>query len=182
MKIKVKYNSETGLVTGYYPDNIDYPNNDINTTDKTIDGLPYIEIEKESQNVSGVLMAIIDGVYQEYVESDDALLSNAKTAKIAEIQSSRKDYQYSNITFEGNEYTCTETAQNKFFHLFNFSTGDINWRLADDETWVTLTREQATNLANSIIARETEAYSKESELTTNINTALTLEEIESIIW
>jgi len=47
--IKVKYNSETTLVEGYFPDNINYPNNNIDTVNKKIDGEPYIEIEANQQ-------------------------------------------------------------------------------------------------------------------------------------
>jgi hypothetical protein len=68
--IKAKYNSKTTLIEGYFPDNINYPNNNIDTVNKTIDGEPYIEIEADQQ-VFDKQMCVVDGVYQEFVPTPE---------------------------------------------------------------------------------------------------------------
>ncbi len=105
--IKVKYNSGTTLVDGYFPDNINYPNNNIDTTNKTIDGQPYIEIEADEQ-VIGVTMCVVNNKYQEFVPTPEVQLQEAKDSKIAQMNANRdtniaKDY----ILSQGNELTTT---------------------------------------------------------------------------
>ena len=101
--IKVKYNSETNLVEGYFPDNINYPNNNIDTVNKTIDGQPYIEIEVDQQ-IMGIPMCVVDDVYKEFVPTPEVQLQEAKDSKIAQMKINRddninKDY----ISSQGNE-------------------------------------------------------------------------------
>ena len=112
--IKVKYNSETTLVNGYFPDNINYPNNDINTVNKTIDGEPYIEIEADQQVISKQMCVvdvvvdgvIVDHVYKEFIPTPEVQLQQAKDSKIAQMKINRdaninKDY----VSSQGNELT-----------------------------------------------------------------------------
>jgi hypothetical protein len=105
--IKVKYNSQTTLVEGYFPDNINYPNNDIDTVNKTIDGEPYIEIEA-NQQVFDKQMCVVNNEYQEFVPTPEVQLQEAKDAQIAQMKINRddniaKDY----VLSEGNEITTT---------------------------------------------------------------------------
>jgi hypothetical protein len=105
--IKAKYNSKTTLIEGYFPDNINYPNNNIDTVNKTIDGEPYIEIEADQQ-VFDKQMCVVDGVYQEFVPTPEVQLQEAKDSKIAQMKINRdaniaKDY----VLSEGNEITTT---------------------------------------------------------------------------
>jgi hypothetical protein len=121
--IKVKYNSETTLVEGNFPDNINYPNNDIDTVNKTIDGEPYIEIEADQQ-VFGVTMCVVDGVYQEFVPTPEVQLQEAKDSKIAQMKINRddninKDY----VSSQGNELIYNSSTglwdigQSFYFHF-----------------------------------------------------------------
>jgi len=90
MKIKAKYNSETGLVIGYYPDNLSYKNNTFDINEKTVDGSPYIDIsEKEWEGNIGEQMAVEDGIYQLYIKSSEELIDEAKNNKCAEILTQR---------------------------------------------------------------------------------------------
>ena len=105
--IKTKYNSKTTLVEGYFPDNINYPNNNIDTVNKTIDGEPYIEIEADQQ-VFDKQMCVANNVYQEFVPTPEVQLQEAKDSKIAQMKINRdaniaKDY----VLSEGNEITTT---------------------------------------------------------------------------
>jgi hypothetical protein len=121
--IKVKYNSETTLVEGYFPDNINYPNNDIDTVNKTIDGQPYIEIEADQQ-VIGITMCVVDDVYKEFIPAPEVQLQEAKDAKIAQMKINRdnninKDY----ISSQGNELTYNpstgiwDQGESFYFHF-----------------------------------------------------------------
>jgi len=135
-----------------------------------------------------------DGLIWENIEYSKPLWSNveaklnevdlqeAKDAKTTEIEQARKDYQYSNITFEGNDYLATFTAQTKFYNLLSLSTGDIDWRLADCVTWITLTQTQAIALKDVIIARESAAYQHESTKIIDINNAIDVEAVNAIDW
>lgn len=109
-------------------------------------------------------------------------IEEAKFSKVIQIENARKMEQYSNIIFEGNEYICSETAQTKYFLHLNNSTGDVNWRLADHITWITLTREKAIQLGEAIILREKEAYTKESTLLIQVDNAVSVDDINNINW
>ncbi len=89
MKIRVKYNKKTNLVTGYFPDFMNYKNNVIDKKNKTIDGEPYIEITQEEwKNGNNKKMIIENGIYKKYVKSNDELLQEAKNHAIG----NRKQY------------------------------------------------------------------------------------------
>lgn len=86
-KIKVKYNQQSTKVEGYFPDIVNYKNNIIDKDSKTIDGSPYIEItEEEHQSAIGKTMCVIDGVFQEYVQTDVEILKQTKNSKIAQCK------------------------------------------------------------------------------------------------
>lgn len=96
IRIKVKYNQKSTKVEGYFPNNIKYKNNIINEELKTIDGSPYIEItEEEHQAAMGKTMCVIDGVFQEYVQTDAEILEQTKNSKIAQCKSylAKTDWQ-----------------------------------------------------------------------------------------
>lgn len=82
--IKVKYNTTTTLVEGYFPTSINYPNNVIDEVNKTIDGSPYIEVtSEEHQDALGKTMCVVDDAFIEYVKTDSELLAEAKSNKKA---------------------------------------------------------------------------------------------------
>lgn len=70
MKIKVNYDSESGLVKGYYPDNINY----------NIIPEPFIEIDEKDQDKTGKIMFIENGQYKEYIN-----LEQKKSDKLEEL-------------------------------------------------------------------------------------------------
>ncbi len=87
---RARYNANTHKVIGTYPNFISYPNNIIDEDNETIDGDPYIEISEEQHTEhNGKRMAVIDGIYQEYIPTTEESLAAAKTSKIAEIKSIR---------------------------------------------------------------------------------------------
>tara|TARA_R110002167_G_C12697964_1_gene653082 strand:+ start:1114 stop:1539 length:426 start_codon:yes stop_codon:yes gene_type:complete len=87
--IRVKYNSQTTKVEGYFPSNINYVNNVIDKELKTIDNFPYIEVsQEEHQEALGKKMCILNGVLTEYIKASQDELEEAKSSRRA----SRKQY------------------------------------------------------------------------------------------
>lgn len=122
--------------------------------------------------------------YDEAQPTANELLDMAKIARSEYIEERRKQFQYSSILFEGNEYEASFAAQSKYFtFLLINTTGDINWRLTDNVTWVTLTQAQAHNLKDAMISREVQAYQHESEKILEIKAVTTnIEDVNLIDW
>lgn len=73
MTVKVNYDTKTTLVKGYYPDIINYASIPE----------PYIEITNEQHQIAlGKQMCVVDGIFQEYIVSDNILLEQQKIIKI----------------------------------------------------------------------------------------------------
>ena len=173
------------LVKATYPSFIDYSQIIIDDEKKTIidaegETLPFIEIKNQQHKDNlGKTMCVKNGVYQEFIKPDSELLQEAKDSKSAEITAARKLVQYSNIIYNGDEYTMSSSAQNKYFNLMSATTGDISWRLSNN-IWVTLTRVEAEELRDQIIVKEISMYTQESAYFTLVKDALTVSEIETI--
>jgi hypothetical protein len=91
MKIKTQYNPQTSLVCGYFPENKDYSLVfAIDEENKTIDDLPYVEIEEKDQ-VLDKEMCVVDGVYQEYIKPLNLQIEEAKQEKLRELKSKRDE-------------------------------------------------------------------------------------------
>lgn len=122
--------------------------------------------------------------YNDAQPTANELLDMAKIARCEYIEERRKQFQYSPILFEGNEYEATFIAQSKYFtFLLINTTGDINWRLTDGVTWVTLTQAQANNLKDAMITREVQAYQHESQKSLEIKAVTTnIEDVNLIDW
>ena len=114
-------------------------------------------------------------------EANSFIIDKNKLTKKQEIETARKEEQYSNITYDGKEFLNTATAQNKFFHLLSATDGDVNWRTASNK-WVKLTRVKANELRDAIINKEVLVYKKESDKLNELELAKTIEEIENIKW
>jgi hypothetical protein len=113
--------------------------------------------------------------------TDEELFQIAKKDKLNEIYLKRQEYQYSNITYNDKEYINSITSQNKFFNLINNTDSNIEWRLSDS-SWVTLNKDQISELKNLIIQREVNSYKEESRLINSINDTKKIEELKDINW
>lgn len=109
------------------------------------------------------------------------LLSKAKELKFAEIKTKRDEALNSNIIFNNQEYKGTENARTLFCTRFNLGIFPIQWRLADDITWVILDKEKSTGLANAFFNNSSVVYQKESDFLTTLNNAITIDNINNII-
>lgn len=189
MTVKVKYDLDSSQILGYFPDFINYKNNLIDKDLKEIDGYPYIEItDEEWEKGKSNNMIVSEGVYQEYIESEEELLQNAQESKKLKIEQARQVFQYSNITIQINgedkEFIATLTAQTKLLNYLSIIdwtvTQSINWRLADSITFITMSQDETELLINTIIARELSAYQQESAFLTQIANCSSVKEVEDV--
>ena len=109
------------------------------------------------------------------------LFEKAKTSKLAEIKAKRDEALNKNITFDSKVYKGTENARTLFCTRFNLGTFPIEWRLADDITWVSLDTTKATGLATAFLNDSSSMYQKESAFLISLENATTIDDIKKII-
>jgi len=138
-------------------------------------------IEIETSSYGDLAKDFRESPYVQLSESEILAyeLQEAKTAKLAQLESLRKAFQYANLEVNGHIYVNTETAQNKFFNKLANTTFPMDWRLAN-LSWVILDQQEALEVRDVIVARETLAYQTESDYFTEINDCTTLEELNTI--
>lgn len=110
-------------------------------------------------------------------------LDELKIKKIAEVKSAREIFQYTNLTVGDYEFTATKNAKLLFFSKVNgLASTDypIDWRLADDISWVSLSKTESYALYEAMEAQETSAYEQESVFYIAINKATSIEELAAI--
>ena len=140
---------------------------------KVVDGIAIALTEQE--------LAEINRLPTESELSDQ--LSFAKIAKIAKVKLAREIFQYANLTVGGYEFTATKNAKLLFFSKVNgLASTDypIGWRLADDISWVSLSKTEASALKNAMEAQETSAFKQESVFYIAINKATSVKEVAAI--
>lgn len=110
-------------------------------------------------------------------------LSQAKIAKIAEVKSAREIFQYANLTVGDYEFTSTRNAKLLFFSKVNsLASTDypINWRLADNISWVSLSKTETSALKKAMETQETSAFKQESVFYDAINKASSIKELTAV--
>ena len=110
-------------------------------------------------------------------------LSQAKIKKIAEVKLARQTFQYANLTVGGYEFIATKSAKDSFFSKVNGSVSTdypIDWRLADDISWVSLSKTESYALYEAMEAQQTSAYQQETVFYIAINGATSVEELAAI--
>lgn len=114
-------------------------------------------------------------------EINNYLFQKAKTLKLIEIKAKRDKALNQNITFDNKEYKGTENARALFFSRFNLNKFPLEWRLADDMTWVSLDTTKATGLATTFLNDSASIYQKETTFIVSLEDAKTIEDINNII-
>jgi hypothetical protein len=107
-----------------------------------------------------------------------------KRQKLSEIYNARINFQYADLMIDGKAYKSTLNAKNKFYFLLNQRTAaqyPVEWRLADGITWVQLSKDQARQIYNAMQDQENSAYKRETDLIMQVNSATTIDELNSII-
>ena len=141
------------------------------------------------RNLNNNTLAFLNGVPDEnwVLASESEIiayeLSQAKIAKIAEVKLVREIFQYANLTVGSYEFRSTRNAKVLFFSKVNgLASTDypIDWRLADDISWVSLSKTESYAIYAAMEAQETSAYQQESVFYSAINTASSIEELAAI--
>ena len=137
--------------------------------------------------VNGIAILLTESEIAElsYVSEEQAaiILKNFQTSKISAIKTSRDIFLNSNITVSTGTYKGTQTAKN-FYNAVNGRTAiqyPLIWRLSDDVTWVSLSKDEAYELYDAFEAKEFSGYTQETNFIIQVNNATTLEEVNSIV-
>lgn len=109
------------------------------------------------------------------------LFEKAKQSKLTEIKTKRDEALNKNITFDGKVYKGTENARTLFFARFNLNKFPLEWRLADDITWVSLDTTKATGLATAFLNDSSSTYQKETTFLISLENAKTIDDVNKII-
>ena len=122
--IKVNYDTETRLVTGYYPDSINYASIPE----------PYIEISNEQhQEALGKQMCVVDGFFQEYITPDNVLLEEGKKSKIAQLKTNKDNVLNGFVLITINSYPFNiykdklEVLAARIYYLTYNNLTSSNW-------------------------------------------------------
>jgi len=136
----------------------------------------------EFENITLVDQYILDN-YQPATEQEITafLFEKAKQSKLTEIKVKRDEALNKNITFDGKVYKGTENARTLFFARFNLNKFPLEWRLADDITWVSLDTTKATGLATAFLNDSSSIYQKETTFLISLENAKTIDDIKKII-
>ncbi len=130
---------------------------------------------------SDIIFADYEAKLANTEEQKEYYFEKAKQSKLAEIKAKRDEALNKNITFDGKVYKGTENARTLFFARFNLNKFPLEWRLADDITWVSLDTTKATGLATAFLNDSSSTYQKESAFLTTLNNAITIDDINKII-
>ena len=130
---------------------------------------------------SDVIFADYEATLANTEEQKEYYFEKAKTSKFAEIKAKRDEALNKNITFDNKEYKGTENARTLFFARFNLNKFPLEWRFADDITWISLTKEKATGLVNAFLDDSSSMYQKETNFLIALNQATTIDDINNII-
>lgn len=109
------------------------------------------------------------------------LFQKAKQSKLAEIKAKRDEALNKNIICDGKVYKGTENARTLFFARFNLNKFPLEWRLADDITWVSLDNTKANSLATAFLNDSSSTYQKETTFLVSLENATTIDDINRII-
>ena len=138
--------------------------------------------------VNGIAILLTESEIAEltYVSEEQAaiILKNFQTSKISAIKTSRDIFLNSNITVSTGIYKGTQTAISLFYNAVNGRTAKqypLIWRLSDDVTWVSLSKDEADELYDAFEAKEVSGYTQETNFIIQVNNATTLEEVNSIV-
>jgi len=131
MTYKINYDPQTTLVLGKYPTKL-YGN----------EPKPNIEIsDAEYKKIFGDGLfqtpCVIDGVIQEFVRPNSEILQEAKTLKLSQLESARKEFQYKNIELNGETYIASKIACDNLIGAINVMVDNnlvkTNWINANDK-------------------------------------------------
>lgn len=138
------------------------------------------QFDLQNKDYQNCLKWIANGGIVEPEFTAEQLFEKTKQSKLAEIKTKRDKALNSNIIFDNQEYKGTENARTLFCTRFNLSIFPIEWRLADDITWIMLDKAKSTGLANAFFNNSSSVYQKESAFLTTLKNAITIDDVNNI--
>lgn len=121
----------------------------------------------------------------EAISVDEVAIYNVKKMKIKEIESLRKEEQYSNIECNGYTIFGTEKARDNFFKASMLAKESnqtsINWLDINDEP-ITIELVDAYKTMYRLKETDTALYTKEAYLNKKVIEANSIEELNAIVW
>lgn len=130
---------------------------------------------------SDIIFADCEATLANEKERKEYFFEKAKTSKLIEIKTKRDEALNKNITFDNKEYKGAENARTLFFARFNLNKFPLEWRLADNMTWVNLDITKATGLATAFLNDSSSIYQKETAFIVSLENAKIIEDINNII-
>lgn len=203
-KFTVKYYKSDNKVFGYYPNDVDYPNESFeeNAT------FGYIEITKDEWE-NRPRQAVVNGsIIEEYIRPDNELLQIAKDSKIAQIKKNRTEAnkkpmisaQANEITYNG-DGTFTTTTDLVYFAFRTVTTDDLLTNPANlinaclrgqiikysceilnpsRKGYVEIDSNVASNIENHLVIRAQHNVIHANDLEDQVNACSTIEEVDNI--
>jgi len=171
MSVKVNYDPITGMVLGYYPDEIAYSNIP----------QPIILITKEEHSANlGKTMKVVDEVFVEHTIPDEIILANLKSQKIHQMVLIRKALQIENITHNGITIIATEKARDNLFKAWSIATAlsspALSW-LDVNNVEVPITMKNAAKILSILMEKDSFLYHREATIIWAINACTSADDI-----
>lgn len=110
-------------------------------------------------------------------------LQEAKTSKISQLESARKEFQYKNIELNGETYVASKIACDNLSGVIDVMVDNnlvqTNWINANGEA-IILTLVEARNLRTAMFSQQSSAYFQEVAFKEDINACTTIAELNAI--
>lgn len=124
--------------------------------------------------------------YYEVVALPEPSLEELKTAKLAELKSTRDNLEIEPITYDGNNFDYDEKARDRInaaIIALDLAGADakLSWTTADN-TEAIVTANDLRGIIASVALRSNELHIRYRELKALVENALTKEELEAIVW
>lgn len=147
---------------------------EIPALDEKIDGFTTI-IESDK-------VYCIDKIVKLSSHELDEKIINKRNELRAEIQKKRQTVEWGGLDIKVTDQTyrfdTDRDSQGMIHRTFEFMTQPVNWKLADNVSWVTLTKEQLGIVIQAVLAHIAIGFNKEEKLVNKINSSL-LEDLYS---
>ena len=112
----------------------------------------------------------------------DEKITNKRIDLRQAIQQKRQKFEWGGLDIKVTDQTyrfdTDRDSQGMIHRTYEFMTQPVNWKLADNESWVTLTKEQLGIVIQAVLAHIAIGFNKEEKLVNKINSSL-LEDLYS---
>ena len=126
------------------------------------------------------MMVVIEGIYQEYIQSDEEALSELKQIKIEDVRKGKDNFIYLPVEYLGAKFLNSEVLGNNLQAAYSFIDEPIEW-LDIEGNPVTLTKIQVKELIGLILQQRSKGYFLEAQFKKQINDCSTIDELNNLV-